>query len=450
MLVVSHERLRQQMSGPSIRNWELAHALAAENDVTLAAPGEPERGSTQVRVEGYDGAGLGRLVKEAQVVLCSGFLIQEHPVLLQAEYLAVDLYGPFELEHLHQRGEMTASEHDAMALAIRRVLFELLLAGDVFFCASERQRDFWLGWLDAAGRVNPATHQVDPGYESMVRLLPFGLSPEPPRPGAARFRGVLPGVAAEDFLVLWGGGIWDWFDPLSLIRAAAATAERVPRLRVVFPVSSPSEKVPPHGMEVEARKLADALGLTGKRIFFNKSWVPYDERGQMYLEADVGVSLHRKDIETRFSFRTRVLEYLWAGLPIITTEGDSLAEIVKTEDLGSVVPYDDVEQLATALQELAGDPLGRGACAERARATARRFEWPVVAEPLLEYCRSPFQAVDRAAARSRLASLRANQPALAEVSRLLRRSFETLRRQGAGPVLGKGKAYLRRRVQRRS
>jgi hypothetical protein len=37
-------------------------------------------------------------------------------------------------------------------------------------------------------------------------------------------------------------------------------------------------------------------------------------------EADIGVSLHREDVETRYSFRTRVLDYLWAGLPIITTE----------------------------------------------------------------------------------------------------------------------------------
>jgi len=62
--------------------------------------------------------------------------------------------------------------------------------------------------------------------------------------------------------VLWGGGIWNWFDPLTLIRAADATRETLPQLRVVFPATgSPSEKVPAMQMAREARKLADSLGL---------------------------------------------------------------------------------------------------------------------------------------------------------------------------------------------
>jgi glycosyltransferase involved in cell wall biosynthesis len=272
----------------------------------------------------------------------------------------------------------------------------LLQRGDLFLCASDRQRDFWTGWLAAAGRVNPYTHRADPALKSLLRVVPFGVPAEPPQRGAPRFKGVEPGIGGDDFLVLWGGGVWNWFDPLTLIRAAAQLRERLPRLRVVFPaLSSPSPASPPMVMAAEAQQLAADLGLTGSFVFFRDQWVPYTERGSMLLEADVGVSLHREGVETRYSFRTRVLDYLWGALPIITTEGDSLADIVRSQGLGAVVPYGGVDEVAEALHWMATHRWRRLRCARRCRAAAMQFRWPLVAGPLLAYCDAPSAAPDR-------------------------------------------------------
>ena len=72
-------------------------------------------------------------------------------------------------------------------------------------------------------------------------------------------------------------------------------------------------------MAAEAVALAEELGLRDRVVFFNFGWVPYAERGRYLLEADVAVSAHFDDIETRFAFRTRFLDCLWAGLPVVTT-----------------------------------------------------------------------------------------------------------------------------------
>ena len=247
-----------------------------------------------------------------------------------------------------------------------------------------------------------------------------------------------------------GGRIWNWFDPLTLVRAAAATGASIPNLRIIFPgTTSPSSVVPPMGMEKAARDLSQSLGLTGSRVFFGESWIPYDQRGSAFLEADVGVSLHREDIETRFSFRTRVLDYLWAGLPVLTTTGDSMAELVAREDLGAIVGYDDVDGVAAALTELSRDPERRAGCASRAAAAATRFRWPVVAQPLLDYCDDPVPAADRGIRRDRVTELDqlARDPSVggpAEVARLARRTAQTVVRD-PGQVMAKGKAYVRRR-----
>jgi glycosyltransferase involved in cell wall biosynthesis len=447
VLVVSHEALYERMSGPSIRNWELARALAHDNSVTLAAPGRPARRGDGFNVVGYDHDSLPELVRGHEVAVCSAFLLHENPAFLEAEFLVVDLYGPFALESLHQLEDRTVEDRLVLGDGFRNVVRGLVRAADMIMCASERQRDFWLGWLDASGRVSVLTHDADPGFSSLVRVVPFGLAAEPPVSGPPRFRGVISGIGTDSLVVLWGGGIWNWFDPLTLIRAADATRETLPQLRVVFPASgSPSEKVPAMQMALDARELADSLGLTGTRVFFGDAWVPYEDRGSMFLEADIGISLHREDIETRFSFRTRVLDYLWAGLPVVTTEGDSMADLVANHDLGEVVEYGSVDALTAALRALA-DPDRRRQCGARSAALAGEFHWAKVAAPLLEFCANPRQAPDRELARAGLGGAPA-EPATAPVSelgRLGRRSIDALRQGGPQKVALKGREYLRRR-----
>ena len=36
-----------------------------------------------------------------------------------------------------------------------------LAIGDFFICASEKQRDYWLGMLNAMGRINPFNYDSD-------------------------------------------------------------------------------------------------------------------------------------------------------------------------------------------------------------------------------------------------------------------------------------------------
>jgi glycosyltransferase involved in cell wall biosynthesis len=450
VLIVNHEELGERMSGPSIRNWELSAALAAENDVTLAVPDRAKRSHADFQVVPYRGRSLETLVHDHDIVMCSGYLLERQPSLEQARHLVVDLYDPFPLENLHMHTAAPLMEQYRVAAYDRRVLTRLVRTGDVFLCASDRQRDFWSGWLGAAGRVNPITHHADPALSAMLLTVPFGMSEDPPSQGAPIFRGVVPGIGADDFVVLWGGGIWNWFDPLTLIRAAARLSNVLPQLRVVFPApASPSEQVMPMRMAADARNLADSLELTDRVVFFGTSWVPYDRRGSMLLEADLGVSLHLDGIETRFSFRTRVLDYLWAGLPILTTEGDSMADLVAEEDLGAVVPYGDEAAVSDALAQLACDTNRRHTCADRSKEVARRFRWSVTVSELAGYCRAPYQASDHRVIRaeSRDTVWDGRQPATQSMGRLLARSWQTLRTEGPVRLVSRARTYIGRRAR---
>jgi hypothetical protein len=121
-------------------------------------------------------------------------------------------------------------------------------------------------------------------------------------------------------------------------------------------------------------------------VHFNRGWVPYEERQSYLLESDLGISAHHDHLEARFSFRTRVLDYLWAGLPMVLTRGDSMADLVERRGLGATVAAQDSEGFAAACAGLLDDPEHRAATAERVREVAHSFRWEQVARPLVDYC----------------------------------------------------------------
>jgi glycosyltransferase involved in cell wall biosynthesis len=307
----------------------------------------------------------------------------------------VDVNDPFHLEQLASAATDSQHRIDGDWSEILASLNEQLLIGDFFLAASERQRDHWIGALSVLNRVNPKTFRQDPSLRSLIDVVGFGLPEEPPRRVAPAIRGVIPGIGPNDFVLLWNSGIWNWFDPVTLIEAVGLLTPRRPQLRLVFmTMMHPNPKVPSQVVALRARERAETLHLVGRHVFFNESWVPYDRRADWLLDADVGVSTHPEHAETRYSYRTRLLDCFWAGLPVICTAGDSVADLIEQEGAGLTVPPADASALAAAIDELVASPERRLLLAEHSRAIARTLTWSRVAEPLVRFCDAPHRAAD--------------------------------------------------------
>jgi glycosyltransferase involved in cell wall biosynthesis len=275
-------------------------------------------------------------------------------------------------------------------------ILDQIRIGDFFLCASERQRDFWLGMLSALGRVSPVTYRDDPALRRLIDLVPFGIPSTPPRKQQTRIRGQIAGIGEDDFVLLWGGGIYNWFDPLTPIRAVARVAADEPRVKLFFlSTSHPRPEVPGTEMTRAALRLAEELGVLERHVFFSREWVPYSERADWLLEADVGLSTHQEHLETRFSFRTRILDYFWAGLPVLCTSGDGLADQIESQGLGLTVAPGDELGLCRAIRTMLEDDSMRREQSARVRKAAQELTWERVARPLVDYCDDPRPAADR-------------------------------------------------------
>ncbi|WP_233206101.1 glycosyltransferase [Cryobacterium sp. N19] len=307
-----------------------------------------------------------------------------------------DIYDPLHLEQLEQGKDLSEPDRYAVALDSVEVMNDQMERADFMLCASEKQRDFWLGQLAGLARVNPATYDQDPSLRSLLAVAPFGIDAVPPVQTKHGIRGVVDGISLTDKVILWGGGIYNWFDPITLIEAVGRLSKTHPDLRLFFlGVKHPNPHVPEMDMARRSRELSDRLELTDRVVFFNENWVPYSERANYLLDADVGVSTHLDHIETAYSFRTRMLDYLWASLPIVGTEGDTFAELIRKHDLGATVPAQDVEALVEALEKLLYDQTRLGETAARVSEFAVTMTWPLMLLPLIRFCLAPLPAADR-------------------------------------------------------
>ncbi|HVE95236.1 MAG TPA: glycosyltransferase, partial [Acidimicrobiales bacterium] len=382
VLCVSSDEIGEKMRGPAIRAFEIARALSPTVGVAVAVPGDTDTTIDGIPTLGYaDEGALVRLAQASDVVLIQGYTLRRFPALSGVpSVLVVDLYDPWLFENIELHGEGPGAD-----MALRQdvsVLNELIDAGDYFICASERQRDYWLGMLSARSALDSSTYASDPTLRNLIDVVPFGLPSHRPRHLRPVLKGVHPAVAEDDLVVLWGGGTWDWFDPISVIEAWPIVVDRIPNAKLYFlGLQLASPDVAPMKMAEWAVRRAEQLGLAGTSVIFG-DWAPYELREAFLLESDVAVSAAKDLAETRLAFRSRILDYLWAGLPVVTTSGDVLSDLVHEKELGIVVPPSDVGQLAHALVQLLADPGRRAACAARATHVAEDMSWARSVEPL--------------------------------------------------------------------
>jgi glycosyltransferase involved in cell wall biosynthesis len=374
------------MAGAGIRGYELASALAADADVTLAAPGDgtpPPNRLGELRIvpfDAHDPATISVALADAEVIVAPPLWPRvARAVRRSGARVVFDLYVPEPLETIDFLRDRGRTRRLMYALALDR-LDEALHSGHHFMCASEKQRDLWLGALLGRRLISPAVYDRDPTLRELIDVVPFGVPREPPAvmgPGPReRF-----GLAADDRVVLWNGGLWSWLDAPTAIRAFAQAAHDRPGLRLVF--MGRSEHPPAIRAAAEAQAVARELGLLDRSVFFNDSWVPYAERAPWLSQADCALSAHRDHLETRFAFRTRLLDCFWSGLPVVCTSGDDLGDRIERDGLGATAPAGDVEGIANGLGEVLDR--GREPYGDALAGAARDLAWPRVAAPLVRW-----------------------------------------------------------------
>jgi len=392
LLIVSAEVVSAEMAGPGIRVWNFAKVLSKYMNVILAVPNDAKMPDMEFEIARYtDDLSLADIASRSDVILLGGTTFSRFKCLKTInKYLILDLYDPYNLATLEEYKDRPTKEQIKLSKYLTEALNDELYHGDFFICASERQRDYWLGMLSALGRINPVTYFADATFRKLIDVVPFGLPENKPVHEKNVLKGVVKGIEKNDFVVLWGGGIYNWFDTLSLVRAMKIVSETRKDIKLFFMgVKHPDPMVKELTLVNETVSLAKSLDVYEKNVFFNFGWVKYEERQNYLTESDAGIITHPVNIETRFSFRTRALDYIWAVLPMISTEGDYFSKLIVERKLGLAVKEKDPEDIAKAIIKLAEDKEYYDLCVSNLKLIRNDYTWDQVCAPVLKYCMDP-------------------------------------------------------------
>ena len=379
--LISSEPIRPQMAGIGIRYFELARRLAERGiGVRLISPAEPgEIEIPGVEVRRFERGRLAEILDGCGAAVAQGQLANDVILELPQLPVAIDLYDPWLVENMSYAETLGLdpyrNDHATWVLQMSR--------GDFFLCSSEEQRTFYLGFLAALGRVNPELLERDPDLETLIAPVPFGVPDElPPH------RPVLPPREPGERRLLFGG-LYDWYDPWTLLDALGRLDIADTPGWTLLLIRNPNAGSTPQRLlgEVEAR--CRRLGWWGSRVK-TLDWVAAERRYDLLRDVDLLVAPHRPSLETRLSLRTRFLDALAAGCPVITSEGGTMSRLLREHRAGWVAPPGDAGALAGLLREvLTADESTLSERRQGARELLRDFTWDRALEPLLRFCRDP-------------------------------------------------------------
>lgn len=398
VLLISPDIIAKKMTGPGIRYFNFAVELSKVFDVTLYIPNSKTDFNFQGQKFNLIKGNKDELVVKAynsDSIVVQGIAFRLYPFLKKIKKpLVVDIYDPITLENLELRKFISLQDRLTYHETDLDLILEQLSLGDYFICSSEKQKDYWLGMLSAINRVNPITYGDDIQMEKLIGVVPFGFDNEEPIKTKQVLKGVWPNINKDDKVIIWGGGIWNWFDPLTLIEAMNVICKSRKDIKLFFMgIGHPNMKCDTTVAE-ECIKKSKEYDLYDKNIFFN-DWVEYSERQNFLLEADLGVSTYFNNLETRFSFRTRILDYLWCKLPMVLTKGDYMSELVESNKLGYCHNERNHNELASMIIEILDDKQIYKESQENINNIREQFKWQNVVEPLKRFCESPYISNDR-------------------------------------------------------
>jgi len=425
--LLSSEPIRPRMAGIGIRYLEFARRLAAAGlETVLLSPATPSE-SAGLALPGVElrRCEPGRLAEQltgCDAAVAQGQLANDLVLAAPGLPAALDLYDPWLVENLSYLATLGLdpyrNDHASWLLQLSR--------GDFFLCSSEEQRVFYLGFLAALGRVNPELAARDPDLRSLIDVVPFGVPEELP-PHQAYLPPRLPGEKRLLF-----GGLYDWYDPWTLLEALSLVdlidqgdrgdeggrSSRVDRVDhsggagdhrpagagwSLLLIHNPNPGTP-------QRLFAEVEAWCRRRDWWGRrvralDWVPVERRYDLLRDVDLLVAPHRPSLETRLSLRTRFLDALAAGCPVVTTEGGAMSRLLREHGAGWVVPPGDAPALARAIVEaLAADQAPPAAVGQApplaawrrgAAALLASFRWEQALAPLLRFCREPRREITR-------------------------------------------------------
>ncbi len=276
--------------------------------------------------------------------------------------VVIDMNGSLVLENYYRNRDNILDDSLAKILAIAKADF--LIAG------SEGQKKYLTSWCLLAG-LKPE--------DIAIGVVPFSLSPLTPKR-----------KASDSTRFILAGYDWPWLDGNDYIQTVCNELEKNKQGELhVY-----SSKAPYVDIFENEDSTSDAEGQVDKQDRnYLKKYGPVDFKmlTQELCKATAAIDLWQRNPERELAMPSRVIAYLWAGLPVISVDYGEMSHLIKIYKAGWVVENGDNNQISEVINKiLVMDVDELNVYRNNAlKLFSEYFSWEKTIDPLDQFCKSP-------------------------------------------------------------
>lgn len=239
-------------------------------------------------------------------------------------------------------------QSDSDLFHVWKMMKKILDNADKFSSVSNRHKHSIIGQLAMEGRLN----RFSAGYD-FIHSMPcaFDIHNEsmntytPDKP--SYIRGIK--TNKNDFLVYWSGFYNTWMDEETLFYGLESAIKTNPRIKYISTgggITGYNEK--------SYKKFCELVNNSHvKDNFILLGWVDAELIPQCYQECDLGINIDRFTYEGTLGSRNRIIHFLKAGLPVLSTNITELTEDLSRNNLIHTFEIGNCKDLSLKLTELA-------------------------------------------------------------------------------------------------
>jgi glycosyltransferase involved in cell wall biosynthesis len=369
--------------GPGYRAWHLFQRIAQKNDVVILSLYESFHSNLKQEFEITEDNISIKCIQHSPRNI-SGQIEEENPDILYAPWSStpflsrvkrkiptiIDYVGAGLLEDYAAKGYIPIT-----SLQMKLKSFWL---GDFFLTAGQRERYYLLGLMAASKRLT--LKKNDPS-DPLIHVIPMTPPQNPPIMKNNVFQ-KKPGEA----ILLVAGAFLPWYDYQTLFKALEILIRQGKNnFTAVFMGGNPRDPQ----FDNTIRKMGTTKELKEKLVF--SGLVPFKQRANFYLNADLAINIPSISVEDELSVRTRVVDYIWASLPIVSPAKDEYSAAVIDNGAGFQYKAGNADSLAEIISSAINDPKKIEQCRKQMQSLLEgKFNIEQYLSPLEAFISNPY------------------------------------------------------------
>lgn len=381
------------VEGGGLRCWGLAQGLTQcsekhKIEVTIAYPGWHEglqgvfSNISVIKWNSHDD--LLKIIPNFTHVIVSycygSYTEQIASTITNSQKLILDCYVPIHPEVCARNSKNTIAEYKSFE-SDKESWEKMLSTGDFLLCASEQQKNYYIGLLYGLGKLNPINYNSSDN----IIVAPFGMQPEELRQKSTPITNYFgEGPALK---LLWFGGVYPWFKLSTLLFSLLKIRSYLNITITIVGAKNPFNRHPDF-----LRQANEIISMSSKAEYkefvYVAEWVPYSDRLNWYLDSDFILTMNNNGIENRFAWRTRLLDYILTDSIFLTNGGDPLSDELIEIGLGIRIDSSTQSNLESSILDvinISSDQHRKNIDHNKLASIKEKYKWATIAENILSH-----------------------------------------------------------------